>query len=350
MKYCVMCGIENFDDAVFCNSCGAKFEENISTNTQSTNTATNQNPTPQYYGQPYTPKPPSKNIKPSIAIIAIGITVVLIFALLYVTGVFPGGASSSSLKIPASGGPRGNLQSLTSGNTLVIPDIDHTAVFGYYVNGFRLGSLSFTNKGEESYLGETCYKIQGTGIIDLELYNQSIEMNININGYEVKSDSLLIYYNYDLNMEYLSNVIDMIGTITVDKENGQITSTSYSSLTGSTSAVIEVPSDFWTKTNLQDNLYVGYFDEVNYTININGSETDVNIKISVNGQQDVTVTKGTFEDCYIVVIEQTIDSTTTTSYMWVDENFVCPKMQIPNSTASVGYGDLTMELEEYYTT
>jgi hypothetical protein len=53
-------------------------------------------------------------------------------------------------KIPAAGGPRGNLQSIaTSGNALTTPDIFHTAVYGYYMNGSKIGSISFTNKGEK---------------------------------------------------------------------------------------------------------------------------------------------------------------------------------------------------------
>ena len=47
-------------------------------------------------------------------------------------------------------------------------------------------------------------------------------------------------------------------------------------------------------------------------------------------------------------IEQESGFTTTTSYMWIDGNNICPKMQISNSATSFGYGDLTIELEEYY--
>jgi hypothetical protein len=121
-------------------------------------------------------------------------------------------------------------------------------------------------------------------------------------------------------------------------------------MTGSISTVIEVPDDFWTTTNLEDNLYVGYTGEVSYTTSVSGYDTDVTMEISVIGQEDVTVAKGTFEDCYIVKINQTSGSITTTSYMWIDENNVCPKMQISNSEAFLGYGDIVIELEEYYTT
>ncbi len=136
----------------------------------------------------------------------------------------------------------------------------------------------------------------------------------------------------------------------VDKENGKIMTTIYDSATGSITTVIEVPDDFWTTTNLQDNLYVGYINEVSYTMSVDGYNTAVILRISVTGQEDVTVAKGTFEDCYKVKIEQMTGVVTTTSYMWIDQNNICPKMQISNSAASLGYGDLTLELEEYYTT
>jgi hypothetical protein len=111
-----------------------------------------------------------------------------------------------------------------------------------------------------------------------------------------------------------------------------------------------VTDDFWSKTNLQDVLYVGYSNEVTYTTSVSGYDTDITLKITVIGQEDVTVEKGTFEDCYIIEIEQDSGVVSTTSYMWIDENYVCPKMQISNSAASLGYGDLVIELEEYYTT
>ena len=50
------------------------------------------------------------------------------------------------------------------------------------------------------------------------------------------------------------------------------------------------------------------------------------------------------------VRDQVAEGSTTTQYMWIDENDVCPKMQISNSAAALGYGELTIELEEYYTT
>jgi hypothetical protein len=175
-------------------------------------------------------------------------------------------------------------------------------------------------------------------------------MSFDIEGYETTYDSTLQYCDYDFTVSYDSYSIGMQGIVEVDKYNNEITSTVSSSMIGTVSTVITVSDDFWTKTNLQDNLYVGYTNEVSYTASVSGYDTAVLLRISVTGQEDVTVEKGTFEDCFVVKIEQMAGVTTTTSYMWIGENDVCPKMQISNSVAALGYGDLIIELEEYYTT
>lgn len=355
MKYCTNCSAENIEKASFCINCGTKFEEIIKAENRPVNILTDQNTQQQYYGKnyPYASQPPLKNKKPIITITVICIATALIIASLFISGVFTGGGANNLNinKIPAAGGPRGNLQSIaTGGNALTTPDIFHTAVYGYYMNGSKIGSISFTNKGEEYYLGKLCYKIEGGGKFNIDIYNQQLEMSFNINGYVTKYDLTLMYYNYEFSIEYYGFSMDMSGIINVDIENGIITVDIYSSMTGTISTIIEVPDDFWTTTNLEDNLYVGYANIVYYTTSASGYNTDVSMKISVIGQEDVTVSKGTFEDCYIVKIEQTNGGTTTISYMWIDENNVCPKMQILNSAVPLGYGDLVIELEEYYTT
>ncbi|MCK4902687.1 MAG: hypothetical protein KAS76_04950, partial [Thermoplasmatales archaeon] len=175
----------------------------------------------------------------------------------------------------------------------------------------------------------------------------SIGMSFDISGYETVSDSTLLYYNYDFSIDYSENNVEMEGTVNVDRENGEITSTVYSSMTGSLETVMEVSDDYWTATNFQNNLYVGYSSEVTYTASVLGYDTEVTMSISVVGQEDVTVTRGTYKDCYKVEIEQTSGGAITTSYMWLNEYNVCPKMQISNSAAALGYGDFTIELEEY---
>jgi hypothetical protein len=102
---------------------------------------------------------------------------------------------------------------------------------------------------------------------------------------------------------------------------------------------------------LKDNLFVGYLKEVAYTINAMGFDTEVNLIISVTGQEDITVNQGTFEDCYKVEIQQVQGIVNSTSILWIDENGICPKMQLgASTTSSFSYEGMIIELEEYYTT
>ena len=109
-------------------------------------------------------------MKPIIAIVGIFISIIVVLAILIASGVFNSGildggsgglsgigdsGSSSEDKIPVTGGPMASLQSIaTGGNALTTPDISHTAVYGYYLMGVKIGSISFTNIGEEYYEGE----------------------------------------------------------------------------------------------------------------------------------------------------------------------------------------------------
>lgn len=345
MKYCPECGMENLEDAGFCMNCGTKLEVKI---------PTNESYGPQYYGQPqqYTPQKPSRKYKPIIAIVVvIGVVALLIGALLAM-GLLTGGSDSGSdiIKIPVSGGPKVNLQSIATGsgtyggNALTQPAEDHTAVYGYYMGSSKFGEISFTNQGDEYYQGKTCKKITGSGNFNIELYGQSMKMNFDIDAYTLKSDETLVYCNFDFSV--VSPIsFDMDAIIDVDRDNNEITYTVNSDMI-SISNVIEVSEDYWTDTDIEDNLYVGYSKEVSYTVSTYGYDVTVDMEISVIAQEDVTVGKGTFEDCYKVQIEQ---DGAAMAYVWLDEDGICPKIQIAPS-ATTGLGDFTIELLGYYTT
>ena len=373
MKYCPMCGVENIGTACFCKSCGKKIGENIINNNQPVQAPPNQNMSLQAYGQPYpySLQPPHRNMKPFIAIAGVGIALIVVFALLLTSGVFTSGllggndgsggvsgaggcgGGTGTTKIAVAGGPTASIQSIaTGGNALTTPAVSHTAEYGYYLSGEKIGSISFTNTGEEYYGGELCNKIIGDGSFNFDIYNQDIGMSFDIEGYESTYDSSLMYCDYDFAISYDAFSFSMQGTVDVDKYSNEITSTLESSMPeiDTVTTVITVSDDFWTKTSFQDNLYIGYVNEVYYTATAWGYDTSVLLSISVTGQEDVAVGKGTFTDCYVVKIEQDAGVTTTTSYMWIDENGVCPKMLISNSAAAMGYRDLIIELEEYYTT
>ena len=356
-KYCPICGMENLKEAGFCSNCGANFGMNTQTNNAPFQPETNNGMMSQYYGQTqqYTPQKSPNKIKPIIAIVAaIAIAAILIVVLMS-GGIFDKAFESEQdiNKISVSGGPSANLESMvTGGNALTTPAIGHTAVYGYYASGYKIGDISFTAAGEETYNGEQCYRVYGDGYLNFDAYGQSIGTNFDLDAYITKADSILAHSTYNFNF-YEPYSMDMEMTMDVDKDNGEIRMSVYNTYTGSVSTVIEVSDEYWDISLIEDNLYVGYTDEITYTTSMSGVETEISLKISVVNQEDITVPKGTFENCYSVKIEQTesLTSTTTYSMLWIDENNVCPKMKFGDGTSSLGYeGDMTIELEEYYTT
>jgi hypothetical protein len=354
-KNCPICGIENPKEAVYCGYCGSRFIVEGLSNITPVKQRNSDNQMTQHYemNQQYsTPKKSSRKNKYIISITVIGVVAILIGALL-ITGFLNDTVINNPTinKIPAKGGPKVNIESIVSGgNALATPAEGHTAVYGYYLNSSKIGEIFFTSIGEEVYGGKQCDKIIGGGNFDFEIYDQSVGVNFDIDAYISKSDGILTnsHYSFDLNIPYNINM-DMI--LDIDKEEGEITVTVDGSLMSSTSTVIKVTDDYWDCTLLKDNLYVGFIKEVAYTMNVYGYDAEVNLKISVIGLEDVTVKKGTFEDCYIVQIEQIQGYTTTTSKIWIDEDGICPKMQIGSSgSSSISYEGMTIELEEYYTT
>jgi hypothetical protein len=186
----------------------------------------------------------------------------------------------------------------------------------------KVGDISFTSVGEQSYGGNQCNKITGDGNFYFEIYGQSMEANFDIDAYISQSDGILNYCEYSFEFcNPFSMDMDMI--LDIDKDNGEITITVDSSLIDSQSTVIKTPDEYWECTILRDNLYVGYSKEVTYAMDVLGIDTEVSLKISVIGIEDVTVKKGTFEDCYIIQIDQEQAYSTSTSTIWVDEDGIC---------------------------
>lgn len=354
-KYCPLCGIENPNEAVYCKHCGARFDIRAPLDFTSYQQENKNNIKPQYNekNQQYSiPKKPLKKYKPVIAITVIGVVAILIGAFL-LPGYFDDEGINDTYinKIHVKGGPKANIESIVSGgNALTTPAEGHTAVYGYYLNSSKIGEISFTAIGEETYGGKQCEKIIGSGNFNFDIFEQSVGANFDIGAYISKSDGILANcrYSFDFNYPYNMNM-DMI--LDIDKEEGEITVTVDSSLMSITSTVIKVTDDYWNCTLLEDNLYVGYIKEVAYIMNVYGYDAEVNLKISVIGQEDITVKKGTFEDCYIIQIDQEQGYATTTSRIWIDGEGICPKMQIGSSgSSSISYEGMTIELEEYYIT
>jgi len=354
-KYCPECGVKNPEEANFCKSCGKKIEIINSQNNIPFKQINNNSISPQYNGeiQPYNKikKPFSKNkLITGIAVMSI---VSILFGALLVSGFFYNEDINEPYtnKIHVKGGPKANIESIISGgNALTTPEVGHTAIYGYYIGGIKIGEISFTSIGEEIYGGAQCDKIIGDGNFNFNIYGQSLDADFDISAYISKSDGILAYcrYGFNFNEPY---TMDMDMILDIDKDEGEIIVTMDSSFIESTSTVIKTSQEYWDCTILKDDLYVGYLKEVTYTMNVMGYDTEVTLKISVIGKEDVTVKKGTFEDCYIIQIDQEQNYAITTSKIWINDEGICPKMQIGGSAAySISYEGMSIELEEYYTT
>jgi hypothetical protein len=354
-KYCPDCGANNSDEAGFCLNCGSKLKQYYQQNNsyyQKGDNESIQNPENQDVSKQPISNAPTRNYKFLTVISVIFISAVIIGAYLISGFIFTDGTNNPSInKVAVKGGPKFNIESIvSSGNALTTPDIGHTAVYGYYMNGEKLGEMSFTTVNQENYKGEQCYKIVGDGSYNFEIYGQSMDLGFEIDAYVSKSDGKLAYFYYDFDINQPFN-IDMSMTLDINKENGEITVTVDNSLMESQSTVIETSEEYWDCTLLQDDLFVGYLKEVAYSMSVMGIETEVNLIISVTGMEDVTVIQGTFEDCYVVEIEQDQGISSSTSTLWIDEDGICPKMQLGGSTtSSFSYEGMIIELEEYYTT
>jgi len=353
-KYCPNCGIKNPEDAGFCLNCGTKFVLDLQQNNKCYQESKNETNNYQGYEENKTNELTKKPIK-KYGIFTI-ISVISVVSIIVGAYLISGSLNDEDInypsidKIPVKGGPKINIESIVnSGNALTVPEIGHIAVYGYYLSDVKLGEVSFTTVGEEYYNGEQCYKIIGEGNFNIEIYEQSMDVNFDIDAYISKIDGKLVYFYYSFNINQPFN-IDMNMILDIDKDSGEITVTVDSDLIGSYSNVIKTSEEYWDCTLLKDDLFVGYLNEIAYTMSVMGIDTDVNLIISVTGQEDVTVKKGTYEDCYIVQIEQTQNYVKSTSTIWIDENGICPKMQLGSSTySSIGYDGMIIELEEYYT-
>jgi hypothetical protein len=354
-RCCPDCGENNSDEAGFCLNCGAElrqeYRQNIPYYTDEDNQSTSNQENQEENNYPISNKP-TRNYKFLTVISVIFISAVIIGAYLISGYIFTDDTNNPSInKVPVKGGPKFNIESIvSSGNALTAPDIGHTAVYGYYMSGEKLGEISFTTVGQENYKGEQCLKITGEGSYNFEIYGQSMDLEFNIESYVSKSDGKLAYFLYDFDINQPFN-IDMSMILDINKENGEITVTVDSSMMESQSTVIETSEDYWDCTLLKDDLFVGYLKEVAYTMSVMGVKTEVNLIISVTGKEDITVNQGTFEDCYVVEIEQDQGPMSSKSILWIDGNGICPKMQLGSTSSStVSYEGMIIELEEYYIT
>ena len=69
----------------------------------------------------------------------------------------------------------------------------------------------------------------------------------------------------------------------------------------------------------------------------------LNVGMTVIGKEDVVVTSGTYENCFIVYGEMEMLQVK----LWVTEQGIVPQAEITQSVPDVGLLKLTMKLEHY---
>jgi hypothetical protein len=153
--------------------------------------------------------------------------------------------------------------------------------------------------------------------------------------------------------------MSMTSQLNWDQSTGEITMTMNNPLGGeSISTSMMLPEEYWGLLKTYDSLYVGYSKEINYSMSYMGETADIIMTLDVTAIEDITTIGGTFEDCYVIELQQQVSSGSLSnpvnSYMkfWVSEEGVTPKAETTMESLGIGTNGFSMiqELEGYYTT
>jgi len=364
-KSCFKCGTEPPNDKISYPYGENKFEGTVTPSVNQTSYSTDLETTP------YSPQPPTSPAKPGrkkiIAAVAIAMAACLIAAALF---VFMGLGktefeklidemrdsvdeySFGTAKTMISGGPTVSLMSLASGNFQSIPADGCIGKYGIYYNGEKVGTSTEETVGTENYRGADYLVIKGRGDVNMYYGYQDIAFIMDYTYFVEKETKIPVFMTmtYDYSEPEELEDMDITTEITWNKDTGEI-KTSIPSMGVSSEA--KLPADYWGMISSVDDLYIGYNKEFDYTITTSGQEVDVTMSISVSSQEDVTVAAGTFEDCYVVVMEQAayggaVGSMDFNFKVWISQEGVVPKSE--SSMSTMGSMNLIAELEGYYTT
>ena len=372
-RYCSKCRGSCSENVDFCPNCGMQLLQNHNIDTPTNNdysgfeqpTDNNYNDFEQQVADTYEkPKPqqvvtpqyqtleqsysyqqkPSKT-KPILAIVgAIAIVGMLIAVVLLVPFNF--GNNDENVQIMTTG-PKVSLQSLANGNTLVVPEVGFTGVYGYYISGTKTGEISFSSEGVELYDGEQCIKVVGSGYFGITLAEEEMTFKYNYDAYIANDDYSLKFFQ--MTTSYKGT--NMYVTMDYDEVAGEITASyTYEGYDGADSTVVMKMSDeYWDLSDAFENLYIGYKKEFSYTVDSFGYETKISMVLSVTGKSDVIVPAGKFKDCYIVELGQGTDGVSSTSTMWVTKGGIVPKMEISSISSGIDAEiAIVLQLESYY--
>lgn len=353
-RYYSKCGCKCLENTKFCTDCRAELIQYNASTTPETNTNysdfeqqvadTYEQPqpqqvaTPQYYSQAqnYSPTQKSSKLKPILAIVATVAIVGMLIAVYFLVP-FNGNNEEQGVNIMTTG-PKASLQSLANGNTMVIPEVGFTCVYGYYLDETKIGEISFSSEGIETYDEEECIKVIGDGYYDIEAYGEQLTITYAYDAYVANDDYNLKYIHFILS--YSGTDTDM--TMTYDEETGEITA-SYSYSGYNSTTVMKMSEDYWKLSDINNILYVGYETEFSCTVDNYGYELETTIKLSVTDKKDISVPAGKFKDCYQIELSQ---ESITVSTIWINNDGIVPKMQV--AASGLGSTDyLTLQLESY---
>jgi hypothetical protein len=261
------------------------------------------------------------------------VTIIVVIILLVILLVPSTDNDIDKTKIYTGSGPRINLQSITSGNTLAVPELGHTAIYGFYSDDERIGEITYSTEKEEVYEGTVCYKITGTG----DMSGGFTGLKYEFVSYIAKSDNSLVFSRYT----YFSGDIETNYTARSDRDTGKLITE-----VGGIEVVYTMPDSFWEVSDLHNDLDLDYEKQITMKSETGGPEIEILINITVSKIEDVNTPIGRFQDCYKLdlLIKQQIVTTTTS--VWINDQGITPKMEIYPTPGTLE-GAITTILEEY---
>ena len=258
---------------------------------------------------------------------AIAIIVVIILLTIVITGC------TEETKIYNGSGPQINLQSIATGNTIAVPELGHTAVYGFYMNDERIGDITYSTEEEEIYEGIDCYKITGSGDIPGGLSGTTYDFVC----YSAISDNALVYSRYT----YYTDDIETNYTARVDRETRKMITE-----VAGTEVVYTMPESFWEISDLYNDLDLDYEKQISIKSDTGGSEMEIILKITVSKIEDVNTPIGIFKDCFKVDMEIKQQAFTSTTSIWINDQGITPKIEVVLTQGGAA-ATVTTILEEY---
>jgi hypothetical protein len=276
------------DDAVFCPECGAEMKPEMA------------------LGAPKSP--PTGKI-----VVGVGVAIATIVVVMLIMAHPPRGELPGAPRLLVTGPAAQGMPILDEGTT---------AVWAWYSNGSKIGTVTYEGVGGNR--------------IDMRGSYTMMFMEYDAQGYALVDPDFGLT---QMHLEMESGEITVIMDITVDYARNEM---EMEVTTGgiSTSSVITFPPEALQPLKVEE-LYVGWSRE--YTFQINGITFTMTERVV--RQEDITVPKGTFSDCYV------IEYSSSTQYGYPGVQFtywVTPEGYTPQYTVSMMGTEITCKLESYY--